>query len=605
MAKCLSNISANRSSIQLAALAVAGVVGITGCANKAIDQRARTETDARGKIIAEATTPLVKTAEDVRQLQGSAADLQQRAAAQQKPQVVRHATKPWFGARSIQIQSDEVLPPAFLQNADLKFEDLGTRGRVSISVVAERLSRLTGIPVRVKGDVFSGAGAVQSAAAPAMEQPMAQKPSPMPVGVPGGQGVAPQPFQPYGVAPASAAPVPVTDVNAVEMRWNGTYAGFLDYVTARLGVSWSYRDGVVMIERYVTETLELAAVDGIQNYKFTLSGSSSGTSGQGGAGASSASGLDVNESGKLEVLKSLTSTIKEMLASTIGSSVVLSEGTGRLVVTTTKDSMSRVRDVVQRENAALLRTVALQIDIYAVSHDDTAESGVNWNLVFNSLSQKYGASFASPTSLTGATAGAITATILQNSNSNANKMWGGTSAVLSAMAEYNYATQHRPLTMMAMNRQWARKTNLIQTGYLQETTPAPASSAGAGGLPGLKTGTVTTGDTFVAMPAILDNGTVILKFGVGLTDLLGLFDVTTGSGTTFQKVQTPNVSGTNDQISVPIKPGQAVVLTGMSRLIANGDQRTLSENTPAGIGGSKKNTHKREEFMVIVRPVLM
>ncbi len=163
---------------------------------------------------------------------------------------------------------------------------------------------------------------------------------------------------------------------------------------------------------------------------------------------------------------------------------------------------------------------------------------------------------------------------------------------------------HRDGRLRHVNRQWARKTNLRQTGYLSETTPSTVSGAGSGA-PGLKTSTITTGDRFLVQPAILDNGSVMLKFGVSLTNLLGLFDVTAGSGATFQRVQTPEVSGTDDQATVMLRAGEVMVLTGMARRKANSDGRSLGESIPRLLGGSLKASDVREDFIIFVRPVIL
>lgn len=580
-----------------AVAAAVALLLLAGCATPpgpSISERVQDDARARVDISRAASAPVVLDsqgrARDFAKIPGSSAHSEQAAAEQTSGTVARRAVRPWYGSRTVGIQSDEVLPPVFAQKTTLNFDDVASGGRVSINVVAERLSRLTGVPVRVKADVFAGAGFIQ---------PQPQLPAtPTPFGASGGAPFAP-------VAPIPAPRTPTTDVNSIEMRWSGSLTGFLDHVTGRLGLSWAFRDGGVLIERYVTESFEIAALAGTQDFKFSLSGQSTGSSGQGGASGQSSSGLDVTEAGKIEALASLTRTINEMIGSTSGSRAVLNEGTARIVVTTTKDVMGRVREVIAKENASLLRTVVLQFDVYALSTTENAESGINWNILFTSLSQRWGATLASPASLAGATAGALSATILANTSSDTNTRFGGSQAVLAALAERGVAVQHRPVSMIATNRQWARKTNLRQTGYLQETTPAPASSAGAGGLPGLRTGTVTTGDTLVVQPAILDNGTIILKFGIGLTDLLGLFDVSTGSGTTQQRVQTPEVSGTTDQSTVPLRPGELLVLTGMSRIRNSGDVRSLNESLPTALGGSRSTSRIREDFIIVVRPTLL
>ena len=133
-----------------------------------------------------------------------------------------------------------------------------------------------------------------------------------------------------------------------------------------------------------------------------------------------------------------------------------------------------------------------------------------------------------------------------------------------------------------------------------QTTPATSTGTGSGS-PGLKTASVTTGDKFLVQPAIMDDGTIFLKFGVSLTDLLGLFNVSAGSGASLQTVQTPETSGTDDQGTIRLSPGEAMVITGLSRRIADSERNGLAEELPLLLGGSKRRSYRREDFLIVVR----
>jgi type IVB pilus formation R64 PilN family outer membrane protein len=404
---------------------------------------------------------------------------------------------------------------------------------------------------------------------------------------------------------------PVTDLNSIEMSWqNRDMVTILNGVTDRLGLAWSYRDGVVTIHRFVTESFELAAFASAQDFDMRLNGASQGASGSGGgASGSSSSNLMVSEKGKSDAVQSIVATVTKMLSNAPGSTVTLSEGTARLTVTTTKDAMREVRTVLRTEQESMTRQVLLQVDIYSLTNSTSNESGFNLNVFFQNLQNTMGASFIAPTSTASTQAGGLVLNILSlanggNPNSETVRRFGDSNLILQALLQKGVSVQHQPLTMIALNRQWARKTNLRSTGYLSETTPSTVSGAGSGA-PGLKTSTITTGDRFLIQPAVLDNGSVMLKFGVSLTNLLGLFDVTAGSGATFQRVQTPEVSGTDDQATVLLRAGEVMVLTGMARHRSSNDGRSLGEGLPRMLGGSVKASDTREEFIIFVRPVIL
>ena len=577
----------------------AAAVAITGCATPTgLAQKKSTVTE-RGQIMQVALPgkSLPVTATTV-----GTAPFAEAQAGLKKP-VVRFASKAWHGARMADVQDDAVLPPIFSETFKINFDDRASQGRVDLAVVAERLSRISGVPVRIKSDVYGGDGASAPIApqAPMSSVPSAPLPSPlpMPAGGPGANTALPAvPASVSDAQPQGASfQQPVTSISSLEMRWDGSLTSFLDHLTARLNLSWSYRDGAVVIERFVTESFELTSFGGIQDYKMALTGGNSG-SGGGETSGSASSTLDLTESGKMAALDSLKLSV-EATVKPSGGSVVLNEGTGRFFVTATKDVMGRVRDLIKTEDASLQRQAHIQFDVYSVLSNESDETGVDWSIVYQGLTSAWGATVRSPASLTGTSAASTGISILSSATGSAAR-FGGSAAVVNLLNEVGNSASYRPVSMIALNRHWARKTNLKVDGYVSETTPSTSSSAGSGA-PGLKTSSITTGDKFMVQPAILDNGAILLKFGVSLTELLGLLDVTAGSGDTLQKVQTPVTSGTDDQGTIRLQPGEAMVVTGLSRRLASSDRRALADGAPVAFGGSRKDGFKREDFLIVVR----
>jgi hypothetical protein len=67
---------------------------------------------------------------------------------------------------------------------------------------------------------------------------------------------------------------------------------------------------------------------------------------------------EVSERGRANVLASILAAINQIMKDVPGSSAVRSDGSGRIAVTTTKETMSKVRDFVRVENESLLRQCA-------------------------------------------------------------------------------------------------------------------------------------------------------------------------------------------------------------------------------------------------------
>ena len=530
---------------------------------------------------------------------GSQVDADDRAAEQSAKPVLRRARSTWVGSVSVPMGSGERLPSVFTEPVRLNFDDAASGGKVSLRTMADRITAVTGVPVRIKADVFSGADAAPRPAATAVALPS------LPAFAGHGDTV-PMP-------PTSPALPRDTSVHAVAMRWSGSLQGYLDQVTDQLSLSWEYRDGVVVIERMRTEFFEIAAIESETDYHLGLSGADQAnatSSGNGGGGTNStaSSSNEVSEHGKSNVIGSILAAIGQILKDVPGSSVVRSDGSGRIAVTTTKETLSKVRDFVRVENESLLRQAQVQFDIYSVTRNESDERGIEWNAVLSALGGAYTGSFGSPATLASATAANIGFSILTPTQSGvstpATRRFGGSDALLKLLSEHGVSTQHREVSLLALNRTWDRKSSLGGRAYVSATIPGAASTTGVGA-PGLVTSTVTTGDRYLAQPFILDNNTVLLKFGVGLSSLVNLVNFTSGTGTSQQTVQTPETTAINDQSTVALKAGQILVITGLSRMVSSDDRRTLTDDAPIGLGGSRTRTRLREEFVIFVRPTIL
>jgi type IVB pilus formation R64 PilN family outer membrane protein len=592
---------------------------LAGCAQPDVTARVQAE-HAQGLAGTASLHAELTLAERGAGAPGSQLDADRRAAQQAARPVLLHARSSWVGSVSVPMGSGERLPSIFTDPVKLNFDDASNGGKVSLRAMADRITAVTGVPVRLKADVFGAAEATPrlSGAAPASGAPL---PAAYPLPTLAGRSASPAEgaLVPAGASvAASALPAPVasreTSVNAVAMRWSGSLEGYLNLVTDQLSLAWEYRDGVVVIERLRTEFFEIAALESETDYHLGLGGAdqatatSSASGGGGGTSSSASSSNDVSEHGKSNVIASILAAIHQILKDVPGSSAVRSDGSGRIAVTTTKETLSKVRDFVRGENESLTRQAQVQFDVYSITRNESDERGIEWSAVLSALGGAYTASVGSPATLAGTTAANIGLSILTPADSGVTtaltRTLGGSSALLKLLSQYGVSTQHREVSLLALNRTWDRKSSLGGRAYVSATIPGASSTTGVGA-PGLVTSTVTTGDRYLAQPFILDNNTVLLKFGVALSSLVNLVNFTSGTGSSQQTVQTPETTAINDQATVALKAGQILVITGLSRSVASDDRRTLTEDAPVGLGGSKTQSRLREEFVIFVRPTIL
>ena len=583
------------------------LVLLAGCAEPGVTQHVQAD-HAMGDVGTAALHGDRTLAQQGAGAPGSRSEVDRRATEQAARPVLRRARGTWVASVSVPVGSAERLPSIFTEPVRLNFDDAAAGGKVSLRTMADRITAVTGVPVRLKADVFGAGDATSRSVAP----PSTTSPHPLPT-LPTLPGHAPSGADGGAAWSGTAAAPRETSVNAVAMRWSGSLQGYLDLVTDQLGLSWEYRDGAIVIERLRTEFFEIAAIESETDYHLGLSGAdqanaTSSGSGSGGTNSTASSSNEVSEHGKSNVIGSILAAIGQVIKDVPGSSVVRSDGSGRIAVTTTQETLSKVRDFVRVENESLLRQAHVQFDVYSVTRNESDERGIEWSALLSALGGTYKGTFGSPATLASATAAGIGFSILTPAQSGVTDYstthFGGSSALLKLLSEYGVSTQHREVSLLALNRTWDRKSSLGGRAYVSATIPGASSTTGVGA-PGLVTSTVTTGDRYLAQPFILDNNTVVLKFGIGLSSLVNLVNFTSGTGSTQQTVQTPETTAINDQSTVALKAGQILVITGLSRTVSSDDRRTLTDDAPVGLGGSKTQSRMREDFVIFVRPTIL
>ncbi len=103
---------------------------------------------------------------------GSQQDADRRASEQLAKPVLRRARSPWVGSVSVPMGSGERLPSIFTEPVKFNFDDAASGGKVGLRTMADRITAITGVPVRLKPDVFAAADAAPRPQ-PAVPMPLA------------------------------------------------------------------------------------------------------------------------------------------------------------------------------------------------------------------------------------------------------------------------------------------------------------------------------------------------------------------------------------------------------------------------------------------------
>jgi type IVB pilus formation R64 PilN family outer membrane protein len=558
--------------------AVAIMMALSGCST-GITKKTQTTLD-------DTPAPHLVGSLDREGLKGTAQDIKDRAAIYRLP-VVRAANAPWIGGAMVPTTKEDALPALFNENYTFDFGD----GRVSIGTVAARLTKMTGVPVRIRADVNTvrpGMAVTQPAQALSASSiaPIVPAPGKTPITAP---------------APVPASAVSSTEqlgLDAVSMRWNGKLRDFLNHMTNTLNLAWEFRDGAVVIMRLVTQAHSIAVLPGVQKYSTTVGSMASGSSQSSTQSTTQQAKGEFSDAGQMDAFSAIADSVKAMIAPVTGSTVVINAQTGTIVVTTSKEVQAQIRDYLDQENARLRQMVNVTLDVYTIKTSDSDSQSINWSLVYKNLAGSLSVGLTSPSPLTTSAAGSVAITKLTGVSA-------GSSLVLNALRSTGNSVSHRPISLMTLNGKLRTQTNTATQAYVKETTPGLATSTGAAGAPGLKTDTLVTGDIFAVLPVVQPDNSIILKYSFNLSNLTGLDNFSSGSGTSQQMVQIPTTSAVSDGSDLRLQPGDSFMITGLSRITATDDNSRLAEGAPMLFGGSNKKTYVREHFIVLVRATPM
>lgn len=397
-----------------------------------------------------------------------------------------------------------------------------------------------------------------------------------------------------------------------DVSYSGNLGGLLDIVTARLGISWKYEDGMVTFFYLQTARFDIEPSDA----KYALTGSvisgvtnssSSDSSGQGGGGAggggsggvSGESGTNLKSTVAMgnDLYADLKSTAESMLTPKVGR-LDLNKTTGTVVVTDVPEVVKRVGEYLTSENTALSRQVNLKVVIYSINSDTSDAVDLNWNVIYQTLSSKYGINLAGPTSST-ADAGSLSFSVLDTAT-GAAKQFAGSSFLFDALSKQTKVADVRTIPLMTTNMASASVVVGRQIAYLKSTTSTPYVS-GNSTVPSvtLTPGSVTTGTNITIFPKILaGDNRMMLNMFLNISSLISMRK----SGEGDNQIETPEVDSRSVPQRVWLKPGQTVVISGLEQNVDNASKQGMGSPDNMVTGGGRSGDKTKQSFVITVTP---
>ncbi|MGT2009273.1 PilN family type IVB pilus formation outer membrane protein [Enterobacter hormaechei subsp. xiangfangensis] len=393
-----------------------------------------------------------------------------------------------------------------------------------------------------------------------------------------------------------------------DVRYAGALGGLLDLVAGRMGVSWKYEEGSVVFYYLETKRFDIQPADakydltgtvtsGLSNATGTDSGngggsSNSGVSGAGGSTMSSTVAMGNN------LYKDLKETVQSMLTPGVGR-LSLNATTGTLMITDVPDVVRRVGEYLNDENSALSRQVILKVVTYTVNTDVSDMVGIDWNIVWKSLSGKYGITLANTNS--GVASDAISGGFnVLDTATGAASQFAGSTFLLDALSKQAKVSDVKTSTIMTTNMAAAPVLVGQQTTYLKRVTTTPYDTGNSTTLQqSLEPGSVTTGTNITILPKILkDSDRLMLNMFMDISSLKQLRIISNDS----EKLEAPDIDTRSIQQRVWMKPGQTLIMSGFEQNINNSNRQGVGSPNNILFGGSLSGAKTKQSFVITVTP---
>ena len=459
--------------------------------------------------------------------------------------------RPWLAGRSKPLAREVTLPLALRANVNttLLFDD----GAISLPVLAQRITRATGIPVQVRPESLLPAEVFVSR----LEQ-----------------------FA-TAASPAHAAPTTVELDGGPE-----PLARMLDRVGARLGVLWRYENDRIEFYRTETRTFDVMAL--------TLQASAHASLGLRGESAregfSSTSGTQLTSTAR-DPLSAVKARLEPFL-SRAGVVVIEPGASSMVVVTDTPEVLQRVARFIERENRAMTRRVRLLFEEVTVAIEEGAEAGVDWNVVF--------AGTRLAASLGMAAAGSLDSGFLSAGITDGK--FRGSELLIQALGDVAKVVRRNTMPVLTLNRRPVTHAVRTTFSYIDkvETTAQRADYDAALPTVSVSQREETVGSLITLVPDAQEDGQILLSIAYDNTIAQPLKSVTFGDSRNPLQLQQIAIDGNGTVQQVALLPGQPLVISGFARSHQDSESRRLNPGLPLALGGADRAGSKRLTTIMVV-----
>lgn len=370
----------------------------------------------------------------------------------------------------------------------------------------------------------------------------------------------------------------------MEFSYSGDLKGLLNLAASRFNVYWEWVNNGEKIRFFKTKTqvYRLNALAGAKTYRSVIGKSSEASEN---SSSQFESGVSFSD---LDLWESVKESVEAML-STSGK-VVASPATSLFVVTDTPIVLREVEQYFNTVNETALKQVSINITVLSVDTSESENYGINWNMVYSSISEGVAGSLASNVA-SPAGASQFALNIIDGGEFNGSELFISAlrqQAKISSVQHYNAITtnnQPAPISVTTTERILGQSSVALDGGQSVSTQELED---------------FTVGFNLSVIPNIINGEEMLMQFTLDMSRELDSKTVQSGNAT----YQLPKKESRSINREVKIKSGNTLVITGFEQ--ANLSSRKTGVAKWLGfLGNAVENEDGRNTVVVLVEPVIM
>lgn len=387
----------------------------------------------------------------------------------------------------------------------------------------------------------------------------------------------------------ASRPATVSIANTLKgIHWQGSLSGLLDHVTTRLGLSWRFEQGRIVIFYFDTRSFPVSFLD-LQTssqsrsvYGMSTSSSGNGASGEGNTSQTTNTDMNVSR------YKELEETIKAMLTPESGR---MSIGSGMLTVTDTPRVLNAIGSYIEGRNTEMTRQVVLNVKIWSVTKKRQDQLGLDWDAIFRSGSVGLSLGNAMAGTASSAMTGGVS--ILDGKFANSN-------AFVHALAQQGSVSVVTQNANATTNMSPVRIQVVTQQDYISRVSTE--NTANVGSSTSVDTSTISTGFNMTLLPYLMPaSDRMELQFSISLSDEPDMQAENIGE----VALKLPKTKLHNVAQNVILRSGQSLLLSGHQQTGNSSGKQGVGTPGFFGLGGGASMENSDTILVMLITPTLL